>query len=111
MKKESGISTAAAVIILIAVTVLIAGVVTAAIVSVNTQSTAQQLPCSIKITGDSGILTFDDTGIERIIVSTPSGEYVCGGKSPVQIPVQYLISPASVTAEYTDGSRTMVMRI
>lgn len=111
MEKESGISTAAAVIILIAVTVLIAGIVTAAIVSANTQNPAQQLPCSLKITGDAGILTFDDTGIEQIIVSTPSGKYVCEGKSPVQIPAQYLISPASVVAEYTDGSRTLVMRI
>ena len=113
MNKDCGISSVTAAILLIAVTVLAAGVLTAAVLSSDIFSSAEpEISAVLTVSEGVGHLVFpDDAGIERIYLYSPNGEYVYSGLSPVLISEELLVSPASISAEFNNGRRAVLMRI
>lgn len=113
MNKDCGVSSVTAVILLIAVTVLAAGVLTAAVLSSDIFSSAEPEISAVLTTSDGfGHLVFpDDAGIKRIYLYSPKGEYAYSGVPPVIIPEDLLVSPASISAEFNDGRRAVLLQI
>lgn len=117
MKKDDGVSTTAAVILLIGITVLLGGVIAFAVLSAGFPGTAPQIPVKLTIEGDTGVLSVPEGyGIEQIIISGADKEYVYdteAGDSAVslRLPKEQIVSPAAVTAAFQNGSRTVILRI
>ena len=117
MREDDGVSTTAAVILLIGITVLFGGVIVFAISTAGLPDAAPEIPAKLTISGDTGILSIPDGyGIEHIIISTADGESVYSpvngdGGCTVYLPKESIISPASVTAEFPDGTRTVILLI
>lgn len=102
-----------AVILLIAVTVLAAGILTAAVLSSDLLSSAEPEISAVLTTSEGvGHLVFpDDAGIKRIYLYSPKGEYAYSGVPPVIIPEDLLVSPASISAEFSNGRRAVLLQI
>ncbi|MCQ2511153.1 MAG: type IV pilin N-terminal domain-containing protein [Lachnospiraceae bacterium] len=113
MNKDCSISSVIAVLLLIAITVLAAGILTAAVLSSDIFSPADRdISAVLTVSGDTGYLVFpEDRGIEQIFLHSPEGEYMFSGIPPVMIPEHLLISPASISAEFGNGKEILLMRI
>lgn len=113
MDRDCGISTVTAVILLIAVTVLAGGILTAAVLSSDTFSSAEpKIPAVLTVSSGTGYLVFpEDSGVEQISLHCSEGEYIFSGTSPVLIPENLLKSPASISARFSNGKETVVMQI
>ncbi|MDO5847593.1 MAG: hypothetical protein Q4Q20_04780 [Methanocorpusculum sp.] len=117
MREDDGVSTTAAVILLIGITVLLGGVIVFAISTAGLPDAAQKIPAKLTVSGDTGILSIPEGyGIEHIIISTAYGESVYSpvsgdGECTVYLPKENIASPASVTAEFPDGTRTVILQI
>ena len=113
MDKDSGISTVTGVILLIAVTVLAGGILTAAVLSSDTfLSTEPAVSAELIVSEGDGFFVFpEDAGIEHIFLHSPKGEFLYSGTSPVMIPEELLESPASISAEFRDGKEMVLMRL
>ena len=113
MNKDCGISTVTAVILLIAITVLAAGILTVAVLSSDSYGAAGgDVSAVLTVLGDTGYLMYPaNSGIEQISLHCPKGEYLFSGNPPVLIPERLLESPASLSARFGDGKETVLMRI
>ena len=117
MREDDGVSTTAAVVLLIGITVLLGGVIVFAVSTAGLPDAAPDIPAKLTISGDTGILSIPDgCGIEHIIISTAEGESAYSpiredGRCSVYLPKERIVSPASVTAELSDGTRTVILLI
>ncbi|HJJ31842.1 MAG TPA: hypothetical protein O0X97_06310 [Methanocorpusculum sp.] len=113
MDKDCGAATVTGVILLIAVTVLAGGILTAAVLSSDTFLSAEPtLPAVLTVSEGFGHLVFPaDAGIDAIYLRSPNGEFLFPSTSPVVIPEELLESPASISAEFRDGKEMVLMRL
>ncbi|HJJ39034.1 MAG TPA: type IV pilin [Methanocorpusculum sp.] len=113
MDNDCGAATVTGVILLIAVTVLVGGILTAAVLSSDSFPSAEPAVSAVlTVSGSTASLVFpDDVGIEQICLHSSMGDYLFSGTSPVLIPEELLESPASISAEFSDGKETVLVRI